>query len=492
MKAVQPAREAKRLRGFAVADVDVSSLGSRAPAAATSFTLPRDASGHPSFAELRAREFWRLDAAGEAYLDFTGTALYAESQVQEHLALLRASVLGNPHSESPSSLRSTDHIEAVRALTLDLLDADPDDYAVIFTPNASGAMRVVGESFAFVPRSPLVLASDNHNSMNGIREYARTRGVATEYVPLDAELRMRDADASLQRVNGRGPGLFAFPAQSNFSGVQHPLELVGIAHERGYRVLLDAAAFVPTNALSLRRVPADFVALSYYKIFGYPSGIGALVARRDALAALRRPWFAGGTIDFVSTQNDLHRLKQGGAAFEDGTPNFLAASALVPGFALLEAIGIDAVHRHVMRLTSILLQRLAALRRPSGEPAVSIYGPAGVEGRGATVAFNLVGSDGRHIPFADVEARARASGISIRGGCFCNPGASEHAFGFPAERARECLERVGGGEAFSIPRFAECMPGVPIGALRASLGIPSNDADVDRLIDLVATITNSA
>ena len=459
--------------------------------AASGYTLPRDPGGDPSFAELRAREYWRLDATGETYLDFTGAALHAESQVQEHLAMLRASVLGNPHSDSPASLRSTGHVDTVRALTLELLDADPDEYVVILTPNASGAMRLVGESFPFSAGSRLVLSADNHNSVNGIREFARARRVPVTYIGLDADLRMRSPEAALIGVRGRAPSLFAFPAQSNFSGVQHPLDLIAPAHERGYRVLLDAAAFVPTNPLSLRRAPADFVALSYYKIFGYPTGIGALVARRDALAALRRPWFAGGTIEFASAQNDMHRLRSGFAGFEDGTPNYLAASALPAGFAFLQAVGLPAVHRHVMRLTSLLLDGLRGLRHPNGRPMVVTHGPATTDRRGATVAFNVADTNGRVIPYVHAESRARAVGISIRGGCFCNPGAAEHAFGFPPDRARTCFERSA-GDAFTVARLAECMPGVPVGALRASLGIPSNDDDVRRLIELVSATALTA
>jgi len=76
-------------------------------------------------------------------------------------------------------------------------------------------------------------------------------------------------------------------------------------------VLLDAAAFVPTAMLSLREAPADFVTLSLYKVLGYPTGVGALVVRSESLGRLRRPWFAGGTVEFASVQNDLHRLRRG-------------------------------------------------------------------------------------------------------------------------------------------------------------------------------------
>ena len=40
----------------------------------------------PFFAELRNTEYPRLDAAGEAYLDFTGSALYANRQIDALVA----------------------------------------------------------------------------------------------------------------------------------------------------------------------------------------------------------------------------------------------------------------------------------------------------------------------------------------------------------------------------------------------------------------------
>jgi hypothetical protein len=127
-------------------------------------------------------------------------------------------------------------------------------------------------------------------------------------------------------------GLLAFPAQSNFSGVQHPLSLVTSAQALGFDVLLDAASYLPAHALSLRRHPATFVALSFYKMFGYPTGVGALIARRDALARLERPWFAGGTVAYASVELGTFRRREGHDGFEDGTPNFLAIAALDAGF----------------------------------------------------------------------------------------------------------------------------------------------------------------
>jgi selenocysteine lyase/cysteine desulfurase len=442
-----------------------------------------------SFAALRTREFSRVDEAGLAYLDYAGAALHAQSQVVAHHDLLATRVFGNPHSENDPSRVSTAMLDEARSLILRFLDADPSDYVVCFTANTSSAIKLVAESFPFGPGGHCVLTADNHNSMNGLREYARRAGAVVRYIPLDPELRLVDADAQIAGVWPAAPSLFGFPAQSNFSGVRHPLNLVERAEASGYDVLLDAAALLPTSPLSLRAVRPAFVALSFYKLFGYPTGVGALVARRDALDRLRRPWFAGGTVDFVSVEHGLHQQRPLADGFEDGTPNFLGISALATGFALLDHIGLGRISAHVGRLTRILLCELDALTHADGRPLVRRYGPSDLSDRGSTVAFNVLDHGGRAVPFARVIERARAAGVALRGGCFCNPGAAETAFGFPAEPSRRCLQSSA-GTGFSIERFADCLgPDVAVGAVRASLGLATNDSDLQRAVAVVASFT---
>jgi selenocysteine lyase/cysteine desulfurase len=426
-----------------------------------------------AFTELRQREFGRLDATGSVYLDYTGAALYPASLVSRDALRLAGSILGNPHSESGPSLASTEAIARARLLTLRFLDADPAEYDVVFTANASAAIRILADAFPFRAGSRLVLTADNHNSVNGLRVPARRKRTTVAYVPLEAE--MRGADPSLWLPRTDSPSLFAFPAQSNFSGVQHPLEWVSLAQRQGYRVLLDAAAYAPTSPLSLTATPADFVALSFYKLFGYPTGVGALIARRDALAELRRAYFGGGTVQFVSVQNSLVRAKAGGEGFEDGTPNFLAMPAICDGLEWLRAMPMKRVRNHVAALTSQLLDRLAAM-----PDRVTVYGPLDMQARGGTVTFNLR-RHGRVLPFEDVENAARSRNIAIRGGCFCNPGAAEYAFRIPAGPARACLRGP-----FSIARLRACLDDKPVGAVRASIGIATTLADLDSLCRFIA------
>src|SRR5215207_8293014 len=148
--------------------------------------------------ELRASEYGRLDATGDVYLDYTGGGLYAASQLEEHLRQLRESVYGNPHSVNPTSSAATVLVEQARAAVLRYFNAPESEYACIFTPNATGALRLVGEAYPFGPQDRFLATFDNHNSVNGIREFARAKGARTAYVPLEAP-DLRVADGLLER-----------------------------------------------------------------------------------------------------------------------------------------------------------------------------------------------------------------------------------------------------------------------------------------------------
>ncbi len=95
--------------------------------------------------ELRQRDYSRLDRLGQVYLDYTGGGLYANSQLRAHQQVLAENVYGNPHSSNPTSQAATRLVESARQTILQFFNADPDEYTVIFSLNASGALKLVGE-----------------------------------------------------------------------------------------------------------------------------------------------------------------------------------------------------------------------------------------------------------------------------------------------------------------------------------------------------------
>jgi len=481
----------RRQRGRAVA------RGARVdgePARVAEAAFLRD---HPAYTatsaldDLRATDYARLDDGGHVYLDYTGGGLYAESQLTEHMALLRDNVFGNPHSVNLTSAASTELVERARDRVLRFFNAAPEEYVAIFTPNATGALRLVGESYPFRAGDRFLLTFDNHNSVNGIREFARARGAQTTYIPSVApDLRVDESvlPRYLADTTGEHHNLFAFPAQSNFSGVHHPLEWIEQAHTCGWDVLLDAAAYVPTNGLDLSRWRPDFVALSFYKMFGWPTGVGCLLARRAAAAKLERPWFSGGTIVAAFVQREYYQSAPGAAHFEDGTVDYLNLPAVEIGLRLLDRVGIEKIHTRVSALAVWVIEALGSLCHGDGSPAATIYGPRSGERRGATIAFNFLHPDGSVVDERYVDRVAREHNVSLRTGCFCNPGTGEVAFTI----SRETL--VGGefGEEMTLDDYVRAL-GLPSGgAIRASLGAPTNFADVHRFARFAAEFVDLA
>ncbi len=433
--------------------------------------------------ELRAKEYPLL--AANTYLDFTAGNVYATSQLLRHMQLLQRQLLGNPHSTNPASAASTELVGRARRAILRFFNASPDDWDVVFTTNASQALKLVGESYPFEPGDRFLLTFDNHNSVNGIREFARARGATATYVPIVLpEMRVDDADLvrGFETARAGGHNLFAYPAQSNFSGVQHPLEWIAQAQARGWDVLLDAAAFTASNRLDLSRWTPDFVVQSFYKLFGYPTGVGCLLARKDALAKLRRPWFSGGTITVASVQGDKYYLAEGPSAFEDGTLDYLAIPAIEIGLEHIQAIGIEVIHERVRCLTGWLLEQLLSLTQTNGSRLVRLYGPSTVDRRGGIVTFNFYGADGRAIDHRVVEQLANDANICLRTGCFCNPGGGEIALGLTGTELSTCFRQREHDSHFTIDDFRLCIDGKSTGAVRVSLGMVSNLADVERFI----------
>ncbi|MFN8380119.1 MAG: aminotransferase class V-fold PLP-dependent enzyme [Anaerolineae bacterium] len=439
---------------------------------------------------LRQREYARLDAQDQVYLDYTGGSLYADGQLHDHMALLQRGVFGNPHSSNPTSRAATELDEHAREYVLRYFNASPEEYVAIFTLNASGALKLVGESYPFGPGSRYLLTFDNHNSVNGIREFARVRGAEVTYVPVvPPDLRADTAflREALHAADPHAHNLFAYPAQSNFSGVQHPLEWIGEAQSLGWDVLLDAAAFAPTNVLDLNRWKPDFVDLSFYKMFGYPTGVGCLIARRTALAKLQRPWFAGGTIEIASVQGQGHFLHEGVAGFEDGTINYLILPAVEIGLRHLESVGVPLIHERVMCLTGWLIDQLMALRHANGRPLIRLYGPADVIQRGGTVTVNFYDPDGHLMDWRWIEQQANQVNISLRTGCFCNPGAGEVINGLTAE---DMAPHFQNHDRMTFQEFITVMDGKAAGAVRVSLGIASNFEDVNRFVEFAKSLLN--
>lgn len=426
---------------------------------------------------LRAIEYKRLDQLNQIYLDYTGGSLYGLCQIHEHAQLLSQGVYGNPHSDNPTSKATTQLINQARSTILSYFNAASNEYTVIFTPNATGALKLVGESYPFQSDSIFALTYDCHNSVSGIREFARSKHATTAYIPLtlpELRIEQKTVEHTLNQAHQGKNNLFAFPAQSNFSGVQHPLEWIEYAQQRGWDVLLDAAAFVSTNTLDLSTYHPDFVVVSFYKMFGYPTGVGCLICKHSALAKLKRPWFAGGTVEIVSIAGDGYYFHEGFSAFEDGTINYLNIPAITTGLKYLEQVDIKTIHARVIMLTDWLIGQLQSLHHSNGSPLITLYGPANVYRRGGILSMNFFDPEGTCIDRDYILQCATQKNISLRTGCFCNPGSIEIINNLTAADLKKYFT---GERTYTFEEYEQAIGSKLIGAVRISLGIVSNFAD---------------
>ncbi|KAL4517970.1 hypothetical protein Ndes2526A_g02336 [Nannochloris sp. 'desiccata'] len=484
------------------------------------------------------------------YADYAGAPPYSISAVKAATAELLNGVWGNPHSDhgwenvgaTTTASSSSAAADRLRELTLGMCQANSSEYVCILTSGATAALKLVADSFPWSQSkgeegggggsgSRFLYLSDNHNSVLGIREVAASHGAHTQcinpshikIINIDAE----EASVEKKEVAAETQHLFAFPLESNFSGTRYSENLVlavqnqtleftassttpnstiggeidGKIKTKGtWRVLLDAAKACATNPPNLSLYPADFVALSYYKIFGYPTGLGALIIKRDALSMLRKTYFGGGTVLSSSAEERFHALRPGYAGFEDGTLPFLAFPAVLQSFSAWQHRGGFGVAEKVASSAACrFAERLLAVKHSNGSRVATVYGQWNnfnddtdemnnktqkmssiICGQGPTITFNLLDPQGNWVGHRQVQRIASLEGIYLRTGVMCNPGACSAATGVKAVQAKAWFEN---GHVCWDDK--DVLDGIPTGAVRVSFGWGSSDTDADALVEFV-------
>ncbi|CAI9087998.1 OLC1v1022225C5 [Oldenlandia corymbosa var. corymbosa] len=433
--------------------------------------------------EIRATEFKRLNEV--VYLDHAGATLYSESQLESVFKDFNSTLYGNPHSQSNCSLKTTDTVGEARREVLNYFNASPREYSVIFTSGATAALKLVGETFPWSCQSKFMYTMENHNSVLGMREYALAKGATAVAVDIQ-----ETAD------HGEVYNLFAFPSECNFSGLRFNLDLVKFIKEDSHKlleasptlrgswmVLIDAAKGCATDPPDLSKYKADFVAISFYKIFGYPTGLGALIVRNEAAKLLKKTYFSGGTvaasiadIDFVKRREGIEEF------FEDGTLSYLSIASILHGFRILSTLTTSAVNRHTTSLATYVRKALSAMRHENRNHVCALYGTDKVpfERMGPTISFNLKRPDGSWFGYREVEKLASLSRIQLRTGCFCNPGACAKNLGLSHS---DLLTNLEAGHVCWDDH--DLLNGKPTGAVRVSFGYMSTFEDAKKFLSFI-------
>ncbi|KAK5048177.1 hypothetical protein LTR84_005847 [Exophiala bonariae] len=427
------------------------------------------------------------------YLDHAGTTLYPQSAIRSFAKDMTENLYGNPHSASPSSSLSTAVIEEVRNEVLERFNASAEQYDLVFVANATAAIKMVAQAFQDqIGGFWYGYHKDAHTSLVGVRELAQ-----------NGHRCFRSDEEVDSWIEGRSLppghlGLFGFPAQSNMTGYRPPLtwgsrvrRACGPNSARFY-TLLDAASYLTTGNLNLSdpSTAPDFVALSFYKIFGFPD-LGALIVRREAAPVLlSRKYFGGGTVEMVLAVDDpwhqSHR-KRPHEALEDGTlpfHNILALKHSLRAHKILYPSPVQ-VSNHAAILSRYAYTTLESFRHENGTKVITIYkDPNGQYGdslnQGPIISMNLHDLHGNVVGKTRVEALACACGFQLRTGSLCNPGGIATRLGLrPWEMKRNHSHGMRCGDELDF------LGGKPTGVLRISLGAMTTKSDIDQFLEFV-------
>ncbi|KAF9059983.1 pyridoxal phosphate-dependent transferase [Rhodocollybia butyracea] len=454
----------------------------------------------------------------ETYVDYMGGALYPESLIRVHTEFLTSNVLGNTHSISASSQLSLKHVEEARTAVLRFFDApqsvsedDSNEYTVVFTSNASGALKLVGEAYQFTRGNSFVLCEDSHNSVNGIREFARREEANVVYIPVDRQANQGGAfnldEAKSALLKNKPPqgasSLFALTGLSNITNAKCPdASIVTYARTLGYHTILDAAALAPTSRISLAQIPVDALVVSFYKMFGFPTGIGALLVRKGFLRMLKskRPWFAGGSVEVVQVPGWAYTMKGVGEepeSFEDGTINYLLLPAITSGLRLL-SMYLPYLPLRLHCLVHHLISEISQIRHHGGDgdmerglrvcqvlsrkPTKTLQSLGETDDEtGGIITCIFVDEAGKPFPLSFIAHSAAQEGISLRTGCMCNPGGTRALLGI-----QRSMKFVEDGRL-----MREDTGSVEFGVVRISLGLGSDWSDVWRVLQWARKVSDA-
>lgn len=305
------------------------------------------------------------------------------------------------------SERSTRAFEASREKVRQFLNAR-ETSEIVFVRGATEGINLVAQSWGRTFLRPddeiIVSTMEHHSNIVPWQMACEATGARLRVIPVsdEGELCLEE----FERLLTPRTRLVSIVHLSNSLGTLNPVErMIELAHERGAKVLVDAAQSASHLPLDVRDLDCDWLVFSGHKLYG-PTGIGVLYGKADLLEAMP-PWQGGGDmIRVVSFEKTTYADLP--SKFEAGTPDISGVIGLGAAINYVESIGLPKIAAHEDALLRHATERVRQIR------GIRIVGTAA---RKSAVLSFLV-TDPVMSPL-DVGTRLDLEGIAVRTGHHC-------------------------------------------------------------------------
>lgn len=379
------------------------------------------------------------------YFDNAATTYKPQSVIDAVMAYYTEGSVNIHRGEYDRSYAISEAYDAARTKVATFINADPHD--IIFTSGATASMNLVAMGYAEAVLQAgdviLTLESEHASSLLPLMRVAQKTGAIIDYIPLQEGGRF-DLEAYKKSLHDRVK-LVAVALVSNVLGYILPIaEMARLAHSVGAVISVDGAQSVPHLKTDVIGWDIDFLSFSSHKMLG-PTGLGVLYGKKALLDQMDPVLLGGGSNARFDRHGQLV-LKGTPYKFESGTPAIEAVLGLSAAIDYLNGLGMDAIYEAEHALKARLVKGLSSLDH------IVLYNadaPTGI------VTFNVKG-----IPAQDVAFYLNANGIMVRSGNHC---------------AKVLVDVIHTPDT-----------------VRASLAFYNTPAEVDRLIEVLRSVTLEA
>ncbi len=377
------------------------------------------------------------------YFDSAASSLTPDSvldAMNKYYTQYRSNIHRGVYSDSE---KASEMYEGVRKQTAQFFGAEEKE--IFFTSGTTDGINKLAYGLEhLISKDDVILLTEFEHHANLIpwQELAKRTGAQLQFMSVNNETFELDAD--LEKYFDKRVKIVSVAHVSNTLGTILPIEkITKLAHGVGAFVIVDAAQSVSHIQIDVKKLDCDFLVCSGHKMYG-PTGIGIVYGKTTALEKLSPASFGGDMIDTVSyektTWAEIPRR------FEAGTPNIAGVIGLGAALKFITGIDWDVVVEHEKNLTKELVE------------VVSKYGKIiGTNELGKRIGVVSFAIEGIH-PH-DIAGFLNEKNIAIRAGHHC-----------------------------TMPLVN--VLGMPQGTARVSIGLYTNEEDIQRLDIALSDLVN--